>query len=136
MPGIHYHVEGKTDVNTTNWTTVSPTVVAADVMSTCCISLPSAYHFFRVSEGLVVTPYVPPVRIITITLDTNGVRLRWLAPSNGQFQAQWSPSLTPPSWTAFTNAPTSTNGDFSFLDDGSESGGLVGPRYYRLQQLP
>ena len=134
--GIHYFVQGKTEVNNTNWATVSPTIVAADVSATCCISLPSPYHFFRVSEGLVVTPYVPPVRITRITADTNGVRLQWLAPTNSQFQAQWTPSLAPPAWTNFTNTLTSTNGAFSFLDDGSQSGGLAGPRYYRLQQLP
>jgi hypothetical protein len=136
VPGIHYFVQGKTEVNNTNWATVSPTIVAADVSASCCVSLPSLYHFFRVSEGLVVTPYVPPVRITGITADTNGVLLQWLAPTNSQFQAQWTPSLTPPAWTNFTNTLTSTNGAFSFLDDGSQAGGLAGPRYYRLQQLP
>jgi hypothetical protein len=134
--GIHYFVQGKTEVNNTNWATVSPTIVANDTSAACCISLPSPYHFFRVSEGLVITPYVPPVRITGIVADTNGVRLQWLAPTNSQFQAQWTPSLAPPAWTNFTNTLTSTNGAFSFLDDGSQSGGLAGPRYYRLQQLP
>ena len=51
--GIHYYVQGKTDVNGTNWATVSPTITAADMLTTGCIALPSPYHFFRVSEGLV-----------------------------------------------------------------------------------
>ena len=136
VPGIHYYVQGKTALNNTNWATVSPTIVAADVSASCCISLPSPYHFFRVSEGLVVTPYVPPVRITSITSDTNGVLLQWLAPTNSQFQAQWTLSLAPPAWTNFSNTLTYTNGAFSFLDDGSQSGGLGGRRYYRLQQLP
>jgi hypothetical protein len=136
VPGIHYFVQGKTDLNNTNWAIVSPTLVAADASATCCISLPSPYHFFRVSEGLVVTPYIPPVRITSISADTNGVLLQWLALTNNQFQAQWTPSLTPASWTNFTNTLTSTNGSFSFLDDGSQSGGLAGARYYRLKQLP
>jgi hypothetical protein len=136
VPGIHYYMQGKTELNNTNWVTVSPTIVATDVLTTRCISLPSPYHFFRVSEGLVVAPYVPPFRIASITVDTNGVFLQWFAPTNSQFQAQWTPSLTPPAWTAFTNILTSTNGAFSFLDDGSQSGDLAGPRYYRLKQLP
>ncbi len=136
VPGIHYYVEGKTELNNTNWSTVSPTITAAAVLTTRCIALPSPYHFFRVREGLVVTPYVPPVLITSITSDTNGVLLQWLAPTNSQFQAQWTPSLEPPVWASFTNILTSTNGVFSFLDDGSQSGGLAGPRYYRLQQLP
>ena len=136
LPGIRYYVQGKTALNDTNWAAVSPTITAADVLTTYCISLPSTCHFFRVSEGLVVTPYVPPVRITSITSNTNGVLLQCLGPANSRFQAQWTPSLAPPAWTPFTNTLTSTNGVFSFLDDGSQSGGLAGPRYYRLQQLP
>jgi hypothetical protein len=123
-------------VNSTNWVTVSPTITATETQTTWCITLPSPHHFFRVSQGLVVIPYVPPVCITRITLETNGVVLQWLAPSNSQFQAQWTPSLAPPAWNAFTNLPTSTNGGFWFLDDGSQSGGLNGSRYYRLQQSP
>ena len=136
VPGVHYYVQGRAEVNGTNWIAASPTIVAADALTTFCIALPSPHRFFRVSEGLVVTPYVPPVRITSITSDTNGLLLHWLAPSNSQFQAQWTPSLAPPAWTSFTNTLTSTSGVFSFRDDGSQSGGLAGPRYYRLQQLP
>jgi hypothetical protein len=136
MPGIHYFVQGKTEVNQTNWTTVSPTIIATDVLTTNCIPLPSSNHFFRVCEGLVVTPYVPPVNITSITSDTSGVLLHWLAPSNSQFQVEWTLSLAPPAWTDFSNILSSTNDVFSFLDDGSQSGGLGGPRYYRLRQLP
>jgi subtilisin-like proprotein convertase family protein len=136
LPDIHYYVQGKPEVNSTNWVTVSPTITAAETQTTWCITLPSPHHFFRVSEGLVVTPYVPPVLITNITRDTNGVFLQWLAPTNRQFQVQWTPSLAPPAWTPFTNILTSTNGVFWFLDDGSQSGGRDGPRYYRLEQLP
>jgi subtilisin family serine protease/subtilisin-like proprotein convertase family protein len=136
VPGIRYHVQGKTNLNDTNWVTVSPTITASDVLTTFCLPLPSAYQFFRVGEGLVVTPYVPPIRISSITVGTNGVLLQWLAPTNSQFQAQWTPALAPPLWNSFTNTLTYTNGIFSFLDDGSQSSGLASPRYYRLQQLP
>jgi subtilisin-like proprotein convertase family protein len=136
VSGIHYFVQGKTAVTGTNWVAVSPTIVAADVLTSCCLALPSPYHFFRVSEGLVVPPPLPPFRITSIARGTNGVRLQWLAPTNSQFQAQWTPSLAPPAWSPFTNILTSTNGLFSFLDDGSQSGSLAAPRYYRLKLLP
>ena len=136
MPGIHYYVQGIAELNGTNWVAVSPTIAAADVVTPFCIDLPSPYYFFRVSEGLVVTPYAAPIRIISITCDTNGVRLQWLAPTQAQFQVEWSPTLAPPAWTNFTNTITSSNGAFSFLDPGAPAGDLAGPRYYRLQQLP
>ena len=78
----------------------------------------------------------PAVRITRINLETNGVLLEWSALASSRFQPQWTPSLFPPAWTPFTNVLTSSNGDFSFLDDGSQSGPLAAPRYYRLQQLP
>jgi subtilisin-like proprotein convertase family protein len=56
VPGIHYYVQGKTNVNDANWVTVSSTIAATDMVTTWCITLPSPFHFFRVSEGLVVTP--------------------------------------------------------------------------------
>jgi subtilisin family serine protease/subtilisin-like proprotein convertase family protein len=136
VPGIHYYVQGKTSLDDTNWVAVSPTLVAADVLTACCVPLPSPWSFFRVAEGLAIAPYVPPFRIANIICDTNGVRLQWLAPSNSHFQAQWTPSVAPPAWTSFTNILTSTNGVFSFRDDGSETAGPAAPRYYRLLQLP
>ena len=136
VPGIDYFVQGNADVNGTNWVAVSPSFAASDVQTTWCIPLPSPYQFFRVSQGLVITSYTPPVRLTRIVCDTNGVLLQWLAPTNTQFQVQWNPSLALPDWTGFTNIQTSTNGVFSFLDDGSQSGSLAGPRCYRPQQLP
>jgi hypothetical protein len=129
-------VQGKPGLGQTNWTTVSPTLTAVDVLTTYCVSLASTNRLFRVAEGLVVTPYFPPVYIRRVALETNGVLLEWSAPTNTHFQAQWTPSLFAPAWMAFTNILSSTNGEFSFLDDGSQSGGLAGPRYYRLEQLP
>jgi len=136
LPDIHYYLQGKSSLDQTNWTTVSPTLTAVDVQTSYCVSLASSNHIFRVAEGLVITPYVAPVHISRIALGTNGVLLEWAAPTNSQFQALWTPSLFAPAWTGFTNILVSTNGEFSFLDDGSQSGGLAGPRYYRLEQLP
>jgi hypothetical protein len=136
VPGIRYYVQGKTNLDDTSWVAVSPTITASDVLTTFCLPLPSPYQFFRVGEGLVVTPYVAPLMINSIRVGRNGVLLQWSAPTNSQFQVQWSPSLAPPAWTAFTSVLTSTNGAFWFLDDGSQSDCVAGPRYYRLEQLP
>jgi len=134
VSNLHYYVQGQAGVTGTNWVAVSPTIVAADVLTSCCLPLPSPYHAFRVCVGSV--PYAPPVQITSLARDANGVRLQWLAPTNCQFQAQWTASLAPAAWIPFTNILTSTSGVFSFLDDGSQSGGLAGQRCYRLKQLP
>jgi hypothetical protein len=136
LAGVDYYVQGKTDVEATNWVPVSPTITAVDTLPTYCIPLPSPCHFFRVREGLVLVPYMPPVRISSISMTTNGVLLGWSTPASNQFQVQWTESLEPPNWNTFTNILIPSNGAAAFLDDGSESGGLSGPRYYRLEQLP
>jgi hypothetical protein len=136
LPGVHYFVQGKTDLSSTNWVTVSPTVVASDVSTSWCLPLPSAYHFFRVREGIATVQFTPQFRIGNFACFTNGMLLQWSAPTNSHFAVQYSPSLSPPTWMPFSNVVNSTNGSCSFFDDGSQCGGISGPRYYRLQVLP
>jgi subtilisin-like proprotein convertase family protein len=134
LPGAHYYIEGKASFSETNWISLSPTLTANDVITSYCVGLPSQMGFFRVREGLVITP--APLLISDIVWSPNGVLLQWSASTNSQFMVQWSRMITPPSWTGFTNRISSTTGIFSFLDDGSQAGGLRSPRYYRLRQLP
>ena len=60
--------------------------------------------------------------------------LQWTAAPTAVFAVQWTPTLSPPNWTTFTTPATSTTGDFSFLDDGSQTGGRGSTRFYRLLQ--
>ncbi len=136
LPSIKYYVQGRTDIGSTNWTPVSATITAADTFTTFRLALPSPYHFFRAHEGLVLNPWLPPVRIASITSDANGVLLEWSTPGSNRFRVQWANSLVPPSWNTFTNIVVPTNGVASFRDDGSESGGVGDLRYCRLQELP
>jgi hypothetical protein len=140
LPGVHYYVQGKPDLITTNWTIVSPTITAVDYLCGYCIPLPSTNHFFRVHEGIVFdngTSYPSVVGTIgSIAMGPNGIRLHWNAPAGAKFQVQWSPSISAPVWNTFSNIVTSDDGDFSFLDDGSQSGGLGTRRFYRFVQVP
>jgi len=64
---------------------------------------------------------------------TNGIQFQWTAPTNFQFQVQWTTNLSSPIvWNTITNFITSTNGTFTFVDDGSQTGGLGGIKFYRL----
>ncbi len=83
-----------------------------------------------------------PISISSITMTniggTNGVLLRWYAPTNDLFQVRWTPRLPSSSWNLFTNIVnytgpvTATNGWFMFFDNGSQSGGLGAARFYQL----
>jgi hypothetical protein len=134
LPGIHYFVQAKRGLNESNWTTISPTITAADVSTTFCIPLPSDFDYFRVSEGIALVP-APPI-ITALTYTTNVTVLQWSAPTNQLFQVQWAPYLAPAIWHSIPGQVTSSNGRFLFSDDGSQTGGRGSARFYRLRQLP
>jgi subtilisin-like proprotein convertase family protein len=137
LPGVHYHVEALTSLNSTNWVTVSPTITATDYSTTWCLPLPSPYHFFRVVEGPALGAPVPsPVTTIGSIIRTNNtVRLQWSGPTSATYQVQWTPTLTPPVWTTVPGNGTSPSGQFQFLDDGTQTGELGPTRFYRLLKL-
>ncbi|MEK7780372.1 MAG: S8 family serine peptidase [Verrucomicrobiota bacterium] len=136
VPGAYYFVQGKTNLNAPNWDRVSPQITAVDYSTTWCIPLPSPYQFFRVGEGLVLSTFVPPPRIQSLIVGTNGVTLRWNGPITASYRVDWTPTLVPASWNSFTNVITSPTGLFQFVDDGTQTGGLGVTRYYRLILLP
>lgn len=136
LPGVRYVVEGVTNLNSTNWVAVSPTITGAGAATTYCVPLPSPYQFFRVREGQTQTTYVPPPYIIRIAKRFNGIEIVWSGPPGQQYKVEWSPTLVPAVWTQFTETITSITGIYGYLDDGSQTGGFGATRYYRLVLLP
>jgi len=68
-----------------------------------------------------------------IAVQSNGLRLQWSAPTNDQFQVQWTTNLAAPiSWTPFVDIITSTNGLFNFVD----TNGTLLLKFYQLILLP
>jgi hypothetical protein len=136
LPGVRYHVQGLQSLNNLSWGAVSPTVVAPAAEATWCAPAPMPWTIFRVAEGPAAGQ---PALFITfsITDAPGGMELAWFAPTNRQFEVEWSPAVEPPQWTPIPVPVTSTNGLFLFLDDGAHTGGLdAGQRFYRLRLLP
>jgi hypothetical protein len=138
LPGVHYYVQGRMNLTDPTWDVVSPTITATDYSTTWCLALPSPYHFFRVQEGLsaLATPISTPPGISSISWNGTGIVIQWTASATNQFRVQWANSIAPAAWNTFSTTVTSANGNFSFTDDGSQTGGLGPQRFYRLQQLP
>ncbi len=132
LAGVHYVVQGKTSLSDPLWTDVSPTITATNATTSYCIPLPSSFNYFNVVEGLAL---VPP-NISSIVFNGTGFVLQWTASPSQQFQVQWKTGLAASTWSTFTNIITSTNGQFSFTDDGTQSGGLGGTKFYRLINYP
>ena len=129
VPGHSYYVQGLTDLGSTNWTVVSPTINAVTDVTSHCIARPTPYTFFRVREG--VAPAQGPTIGKAELTPSGGFTLQWTAPSSAQFKVEWTAGIGSGPWTAFTNVISSTTGQFSFTDDAP-----IAPRFYRLQQLP
>ncbi len=88
-----------------------------------------------------VPPSPPAITITSITqtnIDgTNGFLLQWQGPTNFQYEIQWTASLAPVLWNTVLDPVidvvlTSTNGHFSWFDDGTLTGGLGALRFYRV----
>jgi subtilisin-like proprotein convertase family protein len=135
-PGLYYYLAGATNYSGPYWTPVSHTIVATDFITSFCIPLPSSFLYFCVESGLAPATNLPPVSFTGISATNSGFQLQWGASTNSQFQVQWSPTLAPSAWTTLPGVITSATGQFSFLDDGSQTGGLDVVRFYRLLQLP
>jgi subtilisin-like proprotein convertase family protein len=80
------------------------------------------------------TIFVAPFPAITnVTVTATNVILSWTAPTNDQFNVQWTTNLAPPAvWTTFPNLITSSTGAFTFTDTNLP---LV-MKFYRLLLLP
>jgi hypothetical protein len=91
----------------------------------------------------------PSISSITLTNinGTNAVLLKWVAPTNYQFQIQWATNLPPtvpwntiPSvvltWSGILSPTNAAYGIFQFLDDGSLTGGFGPLKFYRLIEYP
>ncbi|HEV2434524.1 MAG TPA: hypothetical protein VG077_00865, partial [Verrucomicrobiae bacterium] len=69
---------------------------------------------------------------------TNGFLLQWSGPTNDQYTIQWKTNLAPAFlWNSVSNPVinvtyTPTNGDYSWFDDGSLTGGWPPEKFYRV----
>jgi hypothetical protein len=93
---------------------------------------------FQVAFGLAPTNNIFISGITATNLGgTNGFLLQWQGPLNFQYEIQWTASLAPLVWHTVLNPPinvvvTTTNGHFSFFDDGTLTGGFGAAKFYRI----
>jgi hypothetical protein len=107
---------------------------------------------FQVNFAFAAPPSTNPASISSVTLTnlgggTNAILLKWIAPTNYQFQVQWTTNLAPPvawntisnvvlTWSGILSLTNAADGLFQFLDDGSLTGGFGPQKFYRLIQYP
>ena len=121
-----------TSINPTNgiiiWTNATPAGLAAR-FTTVVTDNGSP----QLTTNNTFTVFVSPFPSITnVTVTATNVALQWFAPTNDQFQVQWTTNLAPPSWTVFPDIITSTNGLFNFTDTNAPAA----MKFYQLLLLP
>jgi subtilisin-like proprotein convertase family protein len=70
----------------------------------------------------------------SVTASGNGASMNWTAAPTAQFQMQWKDDLTQP-WNTDPTVITSSDGNFNFTDDGSQTAPLGVMRFYRLVRI-
>jgi len=139
LPGVRYFVQGTFDLVSSPWLPASTTIMATNSAVTYCLSLPTPYKFFRIAEGWGLPDGASSATATNLTImphRPNGYLLSWNSSPNQQFGVSWSRTMPATYWNTFTNIVTATNNSYFFFDDGSQTGGLKSPRFYRLFSLP
>src|SRR5262249_43329469 len=113
LPGVHYFVQANDSLDSTNWVALSPTLTATDTNTTYCFPQFASFDFYRVQEGLVITP--PPLLIGNLSYSSKGILLQWTAATNLQFRVEWATSTVSAQWQTFSGVISSDTGFFSFL---------------------
>ena len=156
-----FQVQWNNNLATTNWQTfTNPVFVSYNTNIVVTNPASAQFNFFddgsqsggfgpmRFYRLILFTNSPPPAAVsigsITATNNgvTNGFLLKWSAPSNDLFQVQWNNNLATTNWQTFTNpafvsyntnfTATASSAQFTFFDDGSQTGGLPAARFYRL----
>jgi hypothetical protein len=134
LVGVNYFVQGKPDLEAPVWFPVSTNMIATTTEMTYCVPRPTPHHFFRIVDGFAPSLETNLVRIGSAGFATNGFELRWTNSAGLPFAVQWTRQMG--TWRWFTNIITSTNTNYLFLDDGSQTGGPGSSRFYRVLLAP
>lgn len=133
LRGAEYFVEAKERFADPAWTVISPILEATGLQLSFCIPLGSEWRYFQVRR--VNTTPEPPLEIEQIEITEFGPRLRWTGLPTARYQVFYADGL-PALWKPIGGVVTSTTPAFQFVDDGSETGGFTGFRFYRIERLP
>src|SRR5581483_2912046 len=93
---------------------------------------------FTVNYGIKVNfdvaPFFSSVVVSSISMSGSATTLNWTASPTAEFQVQWTDDLAQP-WNTDPQIITSSNGNFTFTDDGSQTAPLGAQRFYRLVEI-
>jgi len=90
------------------------------------------YTVVKMRSAFIIRPTIDPTSLARLK---NKLTFSWNAPTNGTYQVDYSTNLLS-GWATFTNILTSSNGIFSFTDNGTNRSGFGNTTFYRLRAVP
>jgi len=90
------------------------------------------YTVVKMRSAFGIAPVIDPGSFVKTKTQ---VSFAWTAPANFSYQVDYATHL-PGGWTTLPMVINSSSHQFNFTDDGSNSGGLVTNKYYRLRSYP
>jgi hypothetical protein len=70
--------------------------------------------------------------IQSVTPQSNGFQVAWPSQLGLTYRAQWKNLMTDPTWQTITPDFTGSGSILTWLDDGTQTGGFTGSRFYRV----
>jgi len=139
--GEAYQVEATSDISVGNWA-VLETLESNGNSLTHCIDLPAEHAFYRIAvlegnpreEGK-EPGAAAPANIDSVSFANGQITVRWSGMSGLAYRISFANSLLGP-WSDIPQVIISETDSFEFVDDGSLTGGLLSPRFYRVNLLP
>jgi len=140
LDGMSYQVQGLADVQQAEWTVVDRLPASTEPLN-YCIDLPAEHTFYRIA--VVETPpgndggqQAPqPASIDSVQWVDGQVEVQWTGLPGRVYRVSYADSLLGP-WQEIDQSVTSDTASFVFSDDGTQTGGLGSPRFYRVVLLP
>ncbi len=141
MEGISYQVQATSDVSSGAWFVLETLQSNGDHLSHC-IDLPSEHVFYRIAvlegnsgNGGGGQGPAAPAEIDSVSFEGGQIKVRWTGIAGLVYRVSYADSLAGP-WNEIPENILSETESFEFSDDGSLTGGLVSPRFYRVDLLP
>jgi hypothetical protein len=140
MAGGSYQVQGTSDISVGNWF-VLETLESNEESLTHCIDLPAEHAFYRIAvlegdsdNGGNGQGPLESASIDSVSFEDGQITVRWSGSSGLAYRVSYANSLVGP-WVEIPEVIFSDTESFEFIDDGSLTGGLLSPRFYRVDLL-
>jgi subtilisin-like proprotein convertase family protein len=88
---------------------------------------------FTITASYACPNYTTALSLATSGVGANGMSMSWSAAPGSEFKVLYTSDPAGP-WTEVPKTFTAENGQFSFIDDGSLTGGLPTQRFYKIEQ--